>query len=163
VSAETDLGELLARSIELPEEPGVPFRPNQRAESYGGNALRASEQEREREREARLAKWRASLIDGPVLVLDLKAVTSGTFDPRRVFPFGDKQTVYTHRELIAEWGLLTVQDGAVLEDDGQGNAHVSLKGAADDHFSGAGWTLQLNEGWRIVPAERPGDFTIRQD
>jgi len=160
VTGETDLGALLKEALEL--EDSAAGDALSRAASYGGVALRATEQQRAREREARLARWRAALVEGPVLVLDLNAVSSGTFDPREVFPFVEGQTVYTQRGLIAEWGKLTVTDGAILEDDKHGRAHVSLRGAADDRTEGPGWTLELNEGWRIVPAERPGDSTLRR-
>jgi hypothetical protein len=161
VGPEADLGAVLAEWLEPPARPAK--KAARLARSYGGKELRKAERERERERNARLARWRAALIDGPVLVVDLKLVTSGTFNPNRVFPFGEKQTVYTDRSLIAEWGLLTVEDGLILEDDGNGRAHVSLGGAAADHSSGEGWKLELNEGWNVVPAARPGDFTLRQE
>ena len=104
-----------------------------------------------------------SLIDGAVLIVDLTAVSSGTFDPGRVFPFDDTRTVYTTRGLIADWGVLTVSDGAILEDDAARRAYVSLDGAAPGMLEGRGWSLELNDGWTIVAAERPGDFLVRRE
>jgi len=160
LTSDTDLGALLG--LFLQAAPGLPPEAPQRAERYGGAALRASEDEREVKRQARLAAWRASLVDGPVLVLDLSLVTSGSFDPRAVFPFGDKQTVYGTRELIAEWGTLTVQGSAVLEDWNTREAHVSLDGSAADGLSGKGWSLKLNDGWEVAPGERAWDRVVRR-
>jgi hypothetical protein len=161
VSPEADVGALLAESLNV--SVVSLDEADRRASTYHGAELRAAETERERERMARLAAWRTSLIDGPVLVVDLNSVTSGTFDPGKVYPFAEQQTVYTTRGLIAEWGRLTVSDGAILEDQDRGRAHVSLSGAAPDHSQGEGWTLELNEGWIVAPAERSGDFAVRKE
>jgi len=160
VGSETDLGALLAESTGL--SPVSTDDAVRRAESYGGPALLAAERERERERMEQIAAWRASLIDGPVLIVDLTAVSSGTFDPGRVFPFDESRTVYTTRELIGEWGVLTVTDAPILEDNSAGRAQVSLAGVASDLLEGEGWRLELDDGWVIAAADRPGDFIVRE-
>jgi hypothetical protein len=160
LTPESDLAAMLAAAMGL--SGGSADEAERRAESYGGAALRASENERERHRMERIAAWRASLIDGPVLVVALDSVTSVTFDPNTVYPIGEKQTVYGTRGLIAEWGRLSVSDGAILEDDATGRAHVSLAGAAPDHSAGEGWTLKLEEGWEVAPGERSGDRIVRR-
>jgi hypothetical protein len=160
VRPETDLGALLGELLQVSGRPADAV--DRAAESYGGAALRAAESERARKREAQVASWRAALVDGPVLILDLRAVASASFDPYQVFPLGDTQTVYTTRTLIAEWGTLHVEKGAVLEDRAALRAHVSLAGASGDFSRGNGWTLQLREGWKALPAERAGDFVVRK-
>jgi hypothetical protein len=158
---ETDLGAVLAELLDVRSGPVQDAA--RRAEPYGGAALRLAEEARETERMARLAQWRALLVDGPVLVVDLSTVSSGTFDPGQVFPFGEKQVVYTYRKLIAEWGVLEVKDGSILEDEKTGRAHVSASGAVADSSTGEGWTLHLEEGWKVVPGERPGDLLVRKE
>ncbi|MGO8997249.1 MAG: hypothetical protein ACLQVI_28375 [Polyangiaceae bacterium] len=158
VRKDTDLGALVGEAYRISPRPLD--AADRIAKSYGGDALRATEGERERKHALQLAAWRTSLVEGPVLIVDLKSVSEGTFDPRRVFPFGDKQTVYTTRKLIAEWGTLTVEDGAILEDAATSRGHVSLTGAAGNHAAGTGWSLRMNEGYTIVPGERAGDFAV---
>jgi len=159
VRPDTDLGVLLARALDLAAVSGESAL--ERAEAYGGPVLLAAEQERERKRQEQLDIWRASLIEGPVLIVDLTVVSSGSFDPGRVFPFDETSTVYTTRELIADWGVLTVTDGAILENDGAGTGRVSLTGAGPNALAGDGWSLELEDGWEIVEAERPGDKILR--
>jgi hypothetical protein len=160
IGPDTDLGALVAELLDV--SAASTDEASMRAEAYGGQALLAAESERERKRKQQLAAWRTSLIDGPVLIVDLTAVSSGTFDPGRVFPFDETRTVYTTRGLIGDWGVLTVSDGAILEDGTGGRAYVSLNGAAPDMLEGQGWSLELNDGWTIVAAERPGDFFVRR-
>lgn len=159
VGPETDLGLLLAGAFDLTALSGEDAL--ERAEAYGGPALLIAERERERLLQEQLNVWRASLIDGPVLIVDLTVVSSGSFDPGRVFPFDETRTVYTTRELIADWGVLTVTDGAILEDNVSGHGRLSLIGAEPDALAGDGWTLELEDGWEIVEAERPGDRIVR--
>jgi hypothetical protein len=157
---DTDLGACLAAAHRLEPRAG---EAEAHSAAYGGPALRAAEARRDTERQAQLSAWRKSLIDGPVLGLDLAVVTSGTFDPGRVFPFDDQRTVYTTRELLATWGRLVVRDGAILEDPTSRRGQVSLLGAAADHRSGAGWHLELAPGWNTSPGARPGDFEVRPE
>ena len=158
LNAEADLGALLAVAMRL--EPSV-GRAEENAAKRGAGELRAREEERARVREARLTAWRASLVDGPVLILDLSQVTSGTMDTRKVHPFDEGRTVYTERKLIARWGTLEVSDGAILEDSRSRRGRISLEGAAADRRSGPGWKLELGPGWTIAPGEREGDFELR--
>lgn len=160
VRGASDLGALLAAALNL--EPGA-GRAAQRATFHGGEALRAAEEQREQARQARLALWRAALVDGPVLVLDLALVTSGTMDTRKLQPFDEGRMVYTERKLIAQWGTLQVSGGAILEDSSSAQGRVSLHAAAADHRSGEGWTLTLAPGWTIARGERAGDFVVARD
>jgi len=162
VTPRTDLGQLLAASMKI-DPDAIASRladVEQRSAAYGGPALRIAEDEREAKRQAQIAAWRAALVDGPVLIVDLKSVTAGSFDPGKVYPFGEKQTVYTTRELEGEWGVLRIEDGAILEDGNTAEGHVSLSGAAPDALQGRGFTLSLADGWHVVPAQRAGDLRV---
>jgi len=165
LSAESDLGAMLAATLTLTPDA---TRAEGRAAHHGSEALRAAEEARVRVRQERLARFRAELVDGPVLVIDLAPVTSRTMDTRKTFPFAPGQTVFTERRLQATWGRLEVTgEGAILEDaflEGNGPrlGRVSLRGAAADKRSGPGWKLELAEGWAIVPSEaRDGDWSVR--
>ncbi len=159
VNNKSDLGAMLAEALRL--KPDVD-RASERSLQYGGAALRTSENERERSRQTRLAAFRELLVVGPVLFVDLSLCSSKTLDTRYVHPLGEGRTVYGVRTLIAEWGTLQVSNGgAILEDSSTSLGRVSLRNAAADHLSGEGWTLNLKEGWTIVPNERQGDLMLR--
>lgn len=157
VTRDTDLGVLLSNAMGLRPDPAGAGR---RAAAYGGPALREAEDDRARAREERLAAWRTSLLDGPVLIVDLSAVKSGSMNTQAVYPFDETRTVFTIRTLIAEWGRLEVRGGAILEDRASHTGRLSLDGASDDMLTGDGWTLQINDGWTIMAGERPGDFVL---
>jgi hypothetical protein len=158
VRRESDIGAMLAAALNLAPSSA---RAAERAARYGGAALRAAEEARERARQERLAAWRAELVDGPVLVLDLALVDSAAMDTRKTHAFDERRTVYTERKLIAKWGTLEVSGGAILEDATLKAGRVSLRGAAPDRLSGAGWKISLAPGWTVAPGEREGDLVVR--
>jgi AmmeMemoRadiSam system protein B len=156
-TASSDLGGMLAAAAGIrPRIEGA----ESRARGYGGDTLRVREDAREIQRRAQLATWRRSLVEGPALIVDLKLVRSGTFDPGKVFPFADGAVVYTSRALEAAWGTLSVDEGAILEDQKAAEGRVSLAGAASDHRSGRGWNLKLADGWAVRPGGRAGDLRV---
>jgi hypothetical protein len=157
----SDLGAFLAAALGLTPEPA---RAEPAGTRYGVRALRASEEARAKAHAERLAAFRARLVDGPALVLDLALVKSGsTMNTRKTFPLGDGRTAYTERRHVAEWGTLELGDGAAILEDAKARlGRVALDGAGADHASGPGWTLTLAEGWRIVAGERAGDFRLER-
>ncbi len=160
LTKETDLALLLSELTHLgPHGQGT--RDAEEAEHrHGGEAIRLAERDIEAKRLARVFEWTQSLIVGPVLVVNLKEVTRRSFDPRRVFPLDEQQVVYTSRTLSASWGMLTVDDGAILENEATGRGHISLVGASADYTRGTGWSLHLAKGWAVAASARPGDFTV---
>ncbi len=97
--ASSDLAATLAAAAKLsPAED-----PEARARSYDGGSLRASEEERARLQAARVAEYRARLVDGPVLAIPLEAAQYG-FDPNSVVALGDAGTVYPSLEVYRPLG-----------------------------------------------------------
>ncbi|HEX6882733.1 MAG TPA: hypothetical protein VF530_05090 [Planctomycetota bacterium] len=158
LGARSDLGALLAAAHGLTPDAA---RAEARAQVHGGAELRAREAQREAERQERLARFRALLVDGPVLLVDLSLVSAGTMDTRQVFPLEPGKLVYTRRGLTARFGTLELDGGAILEDAATRIGRIALTDAAEDRLSGPGWRLALASGWRIEPAERAGDFALR--
>ena len=161
VTGRSDLGAMLAEAMNI--KP-IADRADELALRYGGAALRIAEDKREKVRQTRLARWRETLLIGPVLIVDLNLCTSKTMDTRHVHPFDAGRTVFGVRTLIAQWGTLEVQaegGGAILENAASGLGRVSLRNAAADYLSGEGWMLTLAEGWEVAPAAREGDMVVR--
>ncbi len=150
LGARTDLGELLASAFALRPPADLAREADRRAARYGGAELLATETERERARAAREAAHRARLVDGPVLVIPLKS-PSVSFDPNALEPLAGLGTVYTTMQLSDAWGTLSVTGGALLSPDWS---------AVTVPADGAGWTLDLASGWRIVPGARSTDRTL---
>lgn len=157
----SDLGAFLAAALALTPDRA---RAEHASVRYDAAALRAAEETRQKLHAERIAAFRARLVDGPVLLVDLALLKPGsTMNTRKTFPFGDGRVVYTERRHTAAWGTLELGEGAAILEDPQARlGRIALDGAEPTHTRGPGWTLTLAEGWRVVPAERAGDFRLER-
>jgi len=167
LGANADLGALLAEAIHWKPSAELSKEAQERAPRYDGEAVAAEERERAEAREAAVARHRARYIEGPVLLLPLSGDVSYTFDPRRVEPIGDLDSVYGTLRVTDRWGILEAPGGALLTRAPAGNvASVRVpapKEAEGLFLAGEGWTLSLEKGWRVVPGARSGDFTVSNE
>jgi hypothetical protein len=158
LTAQSDLAGLLAAA--LPK--GAPVDAVARAKHYGEAELRLIETERAAANEAVRKAYRAKLVDGPVLVLpNLGQHFNVSFDPRELVPLDAAGTVYPTITVSDEWGSLSVKEGALLSPDWQ---RIAVSAPAESSArTGAGWTLTLAPGWKLVPTDKPGSFTVKKD
>lgn len=161
LGTDADLGALLAAAHRIdPARLGDIAPRTRRYDANGG--LRTAEETRERARRERLSAWRATLVEGPVLVLPL-AKPGFQFNPQTLAALDGVGTVYPTLRLTDAWGELVVTDGgAALVHADRTQATVALRPGGDGR-SGEGWTLTLAPGWALVPGERAGDATVARD
>ncbi|HEY7861716.1 MAG TPA: hypothetical protein VIB98_09725 [Gemmatimonadaceae bacterium] len=131
----------------------------EREARYGGAALRASEVERDRKRQAVLALYRGEFIDGHKLTLRFRHMNV-QFDPRNLQPLGDAGTVYPTIHISDDWGVLDAKHGALMKPDWSALVVSAPTSTSGSTTSGDGWTLALKPGWTIVPDSRSGDFVL---
>jgi len=123
-----------------------------RATAYGGADLLAAERERDARKQTMLREFRARFVEGPHLTIPLRHM-SFEFDPNKSQPFESFGTVYPALTARDDWGSLVVhRGGALIAAD-----WMSLVVPAEAHDD---YTLTLNDGWSVVPAQRAGDVTI---
>ncbi len=131
----------------------------ERAARYDDGTLRTSEVKRDEERRARLASYKARLVDGPVLSLPLNH-SNYQFNPQTLVPLEGFGTIYPTMRLVDDWGALEVDHGGVLVRDKPQIATVSAVGVNPSDTSGDGWQLKLNPGWEVRRGERPNDLVV---
>jgi hypothetical protein len=152
------LNELLQGAAHISLPINVKDAAAERAEIYDGAALRSVEVEREKKRQQILIANRVKFVDGPVLVIPLHH-SNVQFNPQNLQPLEKLGTVYPTMRISADWGVLEVQNGALLKPDWSSVSVVAptIMGAT---LKGDGWTLELKPNWNVVPAERRGDFAL---
>lgn len=141
--ATDDLATVLAAAAKITPTAGV----EQAALRYGGAELRAAEVKRDAETRENIARYRALLIDGPVLELPMGAFG---FDPYTVTGIPGSGTVYGTFEVTGEWGSFKTETGALMT-DGRVFVPASAKDSPD---------LKIAAGWKIVAGNRPGDYRL---
>jgi len=165
VNPNADLGQLLQQCY------GVRIHVSEAAAGaavsrYEGEEIVTVETQQEQRRTQQIAEARKKFLDGPVLILSLTADVHYSYDPNNVIGIDASNTVYPTMRLVDAWGVLTVSNGAWLERDATGHLVRARVPAPPDlsarPLKGEGWTLELTNGWEVVPGERSGDVRIRK-
>ncbi|MDT4897788.1 MAG: hypothetical protein QOH25_2865 [Acidobacteriota bacterium] len=161
-----DFGFLLQKALALKLPKDLQVEAEKRSNRYDGEQLRAAETRRENERLARLAGYRAKLVDGPVLILPLTTEVNYSFNPNNLVPLDNLGTIYPNVRITDAWGILNVTGGALMirENNRPSRLYVSIPVDLNARpLQGEGWTLQLNDGWTFAPAERKGDHLLKKN
>ena len=163
LTKDTDLAALLTQSIHFTVPAETAALAAERAGKYGGPELAKAEDDREEERRARVANYRARFIEGPVLTIPLQKMNM-QFDPGNLVPLEARGTVYPNIRIVDEWGVLTVtHGGALMSSDFTGvivPAPVDLEARP---LQGDGWTLELKAGWKIRTGKCSSDYILRRN
>lgn len=160
-----DLSTLLQHAMALKLPPDLAAQSAARAPQYDGAEVIAFETVRDLTRKQQLAKYRALLLDGPVLVLPISGSLNYSFNPNNLVSLDDSNTVYPTARITDDWGVLVVRDGVLMSREGGRitKLQVAAPAAPDARpLQGSGWELELKEGWSLTPGNRPGDFVLRK-
>ena len=160
-----DMGAMLRRAYFIKTSPVLRELVLERARLYNGEALIAAETLRDDARQALMKKYRARFLEQPVLTLPLSEGVQYSFNPNNLVPLEENGTVYPTMRVSDEWGVLEVSDGALMIREGGRPVRVMVvtpNNLTDRPLTGAGWTLQLKEGWDLEPAELKGEFRLKR-
>jgi hypothetical protein len=126
---------------------------------HGGAELRAVEEERDRQRQARIAGVRQRFVDGPVLLMP--AGGSGMSDSRGAVVIPEVGTVFFHAyRMTGPWGSLEADSGVLVSSDGRTRRLPEPTLVDSATISGPGWTLRLATGWVIREGTRRGSYEV---
>jgi hypothetical protein len=164
VKQERDLAAILAKALAIKTPVALQQKAGQAARRYDGDTLLASETEREKSRQKRIAAYRARFVEGAVLTIPLTSEVRYGFNPNNLEVFDELNTVFPNVRVSDVWGILTVTNGAILTRKDGRLVKVTVGAPANlqaQPLQGDGWTLELKEGWKLAPGERKGDYTIK--
>jgi hypothetical protein len=126
---------------------------------YGGAELRAAEEQREQQRQARIAELRRQFVDGPVLLMP--AGGGGYSDSRGAMVIPDVGTIwFGDYRMTGPWGALDANKGVLLSTDGRTRRLPAPVRRDETMFSGDGWTLKVAPGWVVREGARRGDYEL---
>lgn len=161
----SDLGELLRQRF------GIRLSVSEAAARaavarYNGQEIIALETKQEQRRKREIAEAKKKFLDGPTLILSVTADVNYSYDPNNVIGVDGSNTVYPTLRMVDAWGVLTVTNGAWLERDTAGHLTRARVPAPTDlsarPLKGDGWSLELTNGWTILPSDHPGDLKLNK-
>ena len=129
------------------------------AARYGGAEIRAAEEQRERQREERLAVLRRQFVDGPVFLL--RGGGNGMSNSTGAVVIPDIGTVFfgPYRHNAAS-GTLEAEKGVLLESNGSVRRVPAPVRKDDTTLAGDGWTFKAAAGWVVREGARKGDYEV---
>jgi hypothetical protein len=150
-----DLGSLLRRALAV--EPATDATAS--ANRYGGAEVRASEEQREQERQGRLAELRRRFVDGPVL--RIPGGGNGMSNSLGAIVIPGIGTVYFGPfRASGIWGTLEAEQGVLVASDGSFRRVPAPVRRDDGSFGGDGWTFKPGPGWVVREGARQGDYEV---
>ncbi len=149
-----DLTTLVVRAFAVQPAPDATVS----ATRYGGAEIRASEEQREQERQARLGELRRRFVDGPVLLIP---GGSHSYDTRGAVVIPGVGTVYFGPfRASGGWGTLEAEKGVLVASDGRTRRIAAPMRRDDGTFAGDGWTFKAGAGWVVREGARKGDYEV---
>ena len=150
-----DIGTLLMNALSV--QPAADAAAS--AARDGGAEIRRAEEQREQQRQDRVAALRRQFIDGPVLVMPGNG-SAGSNSTGAVVIQGSGTVYFGAFKASGPWGTLDAEKGVLVATDGS-SRRVAVPVRRDDGtFAGDGWTFKAAPGWVVREGPRPGDYEV---
>ncbi len=158
VSSETNLTDFIADSYSFTVPDNLEGIVDSIRNNYNYAYIEQTETKREEKKKALLALLDSRFRDNPVLVIPLQNMNI-SYNPGTLIPYRDIGTVYPTLRVTDNWGVLSVEKGALVSKNWN-KVVVTEPLKFTDTISGNGWKLILNDGWKI---EKDGNNFILRD
>ncbi len=148
-----DLGAIMQESfgVVLPENLEKAY--NKLKNRYNYEEIYRFEADREEKRQMILTGYRNRFTRDTILMLDVPN-PKVMFDPRTLIPLDTLGTVYPTIKIIADWGILQVNEGGCLFDWRKAIVSGKAMKKENNRLTGDGWEIELAENWNLVPEGR---------
>ena len=129
------------------------------SDNYNGKTVIQEETEREEENRKIIAEYKRKFIEMPHFVLTFEQMNI-MFNPNNLVPLEDKGTVYPTIRVTDNWGILTVENGALLSPYWDKITITSPLKTENKKIIGDGWTLELTDSYVIK--EINGNYILKK-
>lgn len=126
---------------------------------YNGEIIISEEKTREERTKKLIAGYKNKFITQPHFELVFEQMNI-SFDPRNIVPVEDKGTVYLKIRVIDNWGILTVENGALMSFNWDKISVTIPTQNENKNINGDGWTLELTDGYSVTKDESAGNYKL---
>ncbi len=148
ISQETNLTDLFVNSFAIDTITNKSFKQIAEQNDYDYQNIVAKEKVRENERLAKIDSYKTKFLKEPTLKLMFENMNI-SFDPRNIMPLENIGTVYPNIRVTDNFGILTVEDGALLSSDWSNIIVSEPTEISESIVKGKGWTLELKKDWKV--------------
>ncbi|WP_250252967.1 hypothetical protein [Chryseobacterium sp. Marseille-Q3244] len=159
ITAKTDLSNYFIKAFNSKIAGDLDEVIKRSAEDYNGSAITEEETKREEKTKKLIAEYKTKFIENPHFEIKFEKMNV-SFDPRNIIPIEDKGTVYPNIRVTDKWGILTVENGALMSSNWD-KISISIPAKTEGRkISGDGWTLELTDGYGIKKNETDGNYVL---
>jgi len=148
INSKTNLTDFFTNAfgIEIPKDKSIVNITNEF--DYNFQQIQEEETKRERLKIGKIANLKSKFLEKPTLELHFQNMNI-SFDPRNITPLENIGTVYPNLRISDNWGILTVENEALLASDWSKVTITVPTMISDNLVSGDGWKLELNPEWQV--------------
>ncbi len=161
INTRTDLTNYLIHQFKVATKKASESAIEKEALAYNGSSIFESEKIRaEKIKQQKIAYLKKFVEDAHFDIAFEKMNVS--FDPRNIFPLENKGTVYPNIRVSDQWGILTVENGALMSPNWNKISISAPLSITPKIISGDGWKLELTDGYEAVKEEHSGNYKLRK-
>jgi hypothetical protein len=131
------------------------------AEKYNYAQITAKEKVREDEINKKITYYKNLFTNAPCLKLVFEKMNV-SFNPSNIVPLDSLGTVYPTIRVTDKWGILDVTEGALMAPNWKYIIVSNLINTTTQSITGKGWTLTLNENYKIVEQTDTGNYVVEK-
>lgn len=160
IDRETNLTDYFIQAFGIKSDSATDTEALAKAHDYRYFEIKTAESERETKRLAQLEAYKSKFLNDTVLTLSFENMNIA-FDPRNITPLEEHGTVYPNLKVTDNWGVLTVEKGALLSPSWNYVKVSTPERITKDTVFGDGWQLALKPGWVVKGKE--GKYSLEKN
>ena len=159
ITIKTNLTDYFIKSFDISLPNNLKKTTDLILNQYNGEAIISEEKTREEKTKKLIAEYKSKFITQPHFELVFEQMNV-SFDQKNIMPIEDKGTVYPNIRVTDNWGILTVENGALMSSNWDKiSVTIPLKNE-NKNISGDGWTLELKDGYSVTKNESTGNYKL---
>jgi len=159
ISINTNLADYFIKAFNLYVPDDLEKSIDAISNRYDGQSIFSEETTREEKTKQLIAEYKYKFIEQPHFEISFENMNI-SFDTRNLMPIEDKGTVYPNIRVIDNWGTLTVKKESLLSSGWDKISVTNPEKVENNIVTGDGWTLELNNGYKVIKDENSGNFKI---
>jgi hypothetical protein len=148
ITDKTDLTSYFIKAFDIDLSGSTEDKIESLSESYNGKIIIQEEKERQEKAKKIVAEYKLKFIEQPHFEIQFEKMNV-SFDPRNIIPVEDKGTVYPNIRVTDLWGILTVENGALMSTDWSKISITNPTKTDGNKIYGNGWILELKDGYTV--------------
>lgn len=130
--------------------------------NYNGDRISKEEKSREEDNKRLIEEMVVRFVKNPHLEIPFEKMNV-SFDPGNLIPLENFGTVYPNLRITDNWGILTVDGGALLSGDWRKVTVTAPEEINNNTVKGKGWRLELNsEKYIVILDEASSNYYLRR-